>query len=228
MEQLATRIDILDDKEQQVFHRYLVDFKKAEFLLGRLLLKTQLAERLGISPQEIRFDKNKYGKLFLPDNYYKKYQEKVFFNLSHTNKMIVCAFTTLGEVGVDVEYTSKDHLKVMPNMYVEHEIAHVKAEQSQAEQFRAFYMLWTRKEAYIKARGMGFSLPPLTFTVPLKFGQAALKEWEYFTFQPIDDYLISTAIEKLFEVEISYHIQKLEYQKLLKLGREKTEAHEDF
>ncbi|MGZ4033089.1 MAG: 4'-phosphopantetheinyl transferase family protein, partial [Tumebacillaceae bacterium] len=150
MTQLASRLDILNEEEQGVYDRYRVDFKKVEFLIGRLLLKNQLAERLQIDPQTIRFDKNQYGKLLLEDRYYEAAPQKVHFNLSHTDKMIVCAFTTRGEVGIDVEYAEKNHLSVMPSVYVPHEIAHVEAQPTQVDQLREFYLLWTRKEAYIK------------------------------------------------------------------------------
>ncbi|MGZ4122507.1 MAG: 4'-phosphopantetheinyl transferase family protein [Tumebacillaceae bacterium] len=215
MTQLASRLDILNEEEQGVYDRYRVDFKKVEFLIGRLLLKNQLAERLQIDPQTIQFDKNQYGKLLLEDRYYDAAPQKVHFNLSHTDKMIVCAFTTRGEVGIDVEYAEKNHLSVMPSVYVPHEIAHVEAQPTQADQLREFYLLWTRKEAYIKAIGTGFSLSPLTFTVPLEFGRAELAPWEYYTFQPEPGYMISSALEKQPDEEIHYHIQELSFDDVL-------------
>lgn len=215
MVKLASRLDILNEEEQGVYHRYRVDFKKVEFLIGRLLLKNGLAERLQILPQDIYFDKNEYGKLQLVDRYYASVPEKVHFNLSHTDKMIVCAFTTRGEVGIDVEYAEKDHLTVMPTVYVPHEIAHVDAQPTLADKHREFYQLWTRKEAYIKAIGTGFSLSPLTFSVPLEPGRAELANWEYYTFQPLPGYMISTALEKRPEEEIVYTIQELTFDEVL-------------
>jgi 4'-phosphopantetheinyl transferase len=218
MARLASRLDILNEEEQQVYHRYRVDFKKVEFLIGRLLLKNGLADRLQMDSHDIYFDKNEFGKLQLVDRYYASVPQKVHFNLSHTEKMIVCAFTTRGEVGIDVEYAEKDHLTVMPTVYVPHEIAHVEAQQTLADKFRAFYLLWTRKEAYIKAIGTGFSLSPLTFSVPLESGRAEIAPWEYYTFEPLPGYMISSAMEKLPEEEIVYSIHELSFEEVLQAG----------
>lgn len=217
MKLLDARLDILDEEERAVYQRYRVDFKKVEFLIGRLLLKTQLGVRLSFAPQEIHFEKGQYGKLQLADRYYEK--GRVHFNLSHTDKMIVCGFTTRGEVGVDVEYTEKDHLGVMETVYVPHEIAFVNAKQTPEEKLLAFYLLWTRKEAYIKAIGTGFSLSPLTFSVPLEMGRTTQAEWEYYTFQPAQSYMISTAIVKEPDEEIAYNIVELDFHELLQAGR---------
>ncbi|URN93903.1 MAG: 4'-phosphopantetheinyl transferase superfamily protein [Candidatus Pristimantibacillus lignocellulolyticus] len=207
---LERDLSLLDEDELMVYHRYQVEFKKTEFLLGRIVLKTQLALRLGCDPHDIHFIKNKYGKLFLPDHYYKN-NNKIFFNLSHSNKVIVCAITTIGDIGVDVEHIVKDHMVVMPRVFDEIEMGYVNTQLIEEERFKAFFMLWTRKEAHIKAKGMGFSLSPLSFAVPLQFGRVLQGEWEYYTFQPLEGYMLSTAIENFSGDYIQYHVQNIEY-----------------
>lgn len=136
--------------------------------------------------------------------------KEVFFDLSHTNNVIVCAITQFGDIGVDVEHIVRDHLAIMPRVFDETEMAYVNAQLCEEEKFRAFYMLWTRKEAHVKARGMGFSLSPLSFSVPVQFGQVSQGNWEYYTFQPMEDYMVSTAIQNHSGCPIQYHIHRLE------------------
>ena len=59
------RLEFLTAEERVVYDRYRVDFKKIEFLMGRLMLKNVLAAALGMEPCDVAFEKNKYGKLFL-------------------------------------------------------------------------------------------------------------------------------------------------------------------
>ncbi|MHB1628215.1 MAG: 4'-phosphopantetheinyl transferase family protein [Bacilli bacterium] len=217
MATLELFLDILDEKEQQVYRLFRADPKKIEFLIGRLLLKTLVSDRLQIDPRRIHFGKNKYGKLLLDDRYYETVPDKVYFNLSHTDNMVVCAFTTHGEVGIDVERTDRDHLIVMPTLYMPHEIAYVDAQCTISEKFRAFYLLWTRKEAYMKALGAGFSLPSLKFTVPLEEGRAKLEQWEYYTFEPQGNYMISVVLEDQTNKEFTYDIQELRYKEILSM-----------
>jgi len=207
-------LDLLDEEELRVYHRYQVEFKKVEFLAGRVLLKTQLAHRLGFEPRNIHFGKNEYGKLFLRDHDYKKLNN-IYFNLSHADKVIVCAMTTIGDIGVDVEHVCKDHLAIMPRVFNETEMASVHAQQSAEEKYRSFYRLWTRKEAHMKAIGMGFSLSPLSFSVPIQHGQVVHGEWEYYTAQPIEHYMLSTAIQNPLKHDIQYRIEMTDYEQLL-------------
>lgn len=215
LDRLDNGLALLDDDELQVYHRYQVDFKKVEFAIGRILLKKQLAHRIGADPRTIRFRKNQYGKLYLLPEYDAGTSSgQVYFNLSHTDKLIVCAMTTLGDIGVDVEHLTRDHLSIMTRVFNEDEIDYVNAQQDDEEKFRAFYMLWTRKEAYMKAKGMGFSLPPLSFSVPLQFGRAIQGEWEYYTCRLLEKYMLSTALHNPTRCDIHYRIQEIDYEQL--------------
>jgi len=212
---LLPQVQVLDPEERAMFDRYRVDFKKVEFLTGRLLLKKFLAQHLNCAPAAVRFVKNDYGKLFLTPELERK-DAPLHFNLTHSGQMIVVAFTPYAEVGVDVEETTKDHLNLMPSVYQPHEIEWVDGKPT-AEQQRAFYLLWTRKEAYMKARGMGMSIPPLSFTVPLSFERSQLAEWEYMTFAPTEAYMISTCLAKQPDDELSYELHQLSLHDLLAL-----------
>jgi 4'-phosphopantetheinyl transferase len=187
---LTAGLAVLDAAERQTYERYRVDFKKVEFLTGRLLLKRLLAGHLNTEPCAVRFIKNAYGKLFLhPD----LRGAGLFFNLSHTDRLVACALSPFPFTGIDVELSTKPHFDVMPQVFVDDEIRFVQSQPTLRERLTAFYRLWTRKEAVMKATGKGFSLPPKSFTVPLTGGHARDGVYDYHTYELGPDYLCSLA-----------------------------------
>ncbi|KEO85183.1 4'-phosphopantetheinyl transferase family protein [Tumebacillus flagellatus] len=184
--ELTPALYLLDPEEREVYNRYRVDSKKIEFLLGRALLKTQIGSRLGRDPESVHFVKNDYGKLFLADAAAPAFH----FNLTHSGSVIACAFAPM-TVGVDVEYAGNDHLSVMPTVFTAEEQAYVHSREPD-ERLQAFYRIWTRKEAYVKAVGMGLSISPDSFGVPIE--EMGEGEWAYYTCRPADSYVLSLAV----------------------------------
>ncbi|SDX49967.1 4'-phosphopantetheinyl transferase [Marininema mesophilum] len=205
---LTPYLSILDEEEKCVFHRYKVDHKKVEFLLGRLLLKGVLAKKLRVSPHEIAFSKNEYGKLFLIQNS----EPAIHFNLSHTKGLLACVVTKGVEVGIDVEGTEEDHLEVMKTVFVDQEISYIQNQKDLQHQKEAFYLIWTRKEAVMKAIGKGFSLPPLSFSVPVDRNHD--NAFTYFTDTPTEGFLLSCAIKET-AIEPNWCIQEVLWGELL-------------
>jgi 4'-phosphopantetheinyl transferase len=84
------------------------------------------------------------------------------FNLSHSGDWALCAVTTAGEVGVDIERvrlrSQAYRLKVARRFFSAHEYHAINS---------AFFSGWTRKEAYIKCHGKGLAIPLDTFTVSI-------------------------------------------------------------
>lgn len=205
VEDVASRLDFLDAEERAVYDRYRVDFKKIEFLLGRALLKGLLGERLGLRPQEVAFRKNDYGKLFLARD-----EQPFHFNLTHSGRMIACVISPL-QVGVDVEQGDVDHLSVMNSVFTPQEQEHVN-QAPLATRLQAFFRIWTRKEAYVKAVGMGLSIPPDSFSVPIE--EVYQAEWAYYTCFPADPYVLSLCAQTDDFAEPM--LQRIEAYELLK------------
>lgn len=193
IEEMNKHISILDVEERLTYEKYRVDFKKIEFMTGRLLLKTLLAQRMGIQPKQVRFVKNEYGKLFLHPTHE---TSGLYFNLSHTDQMIVCVLSPWEKAGIDVERIGKDHFDVMSSVFVDEEAAFVQSQPTFQAKREAFYMLWTRKEAVMKAVGMGFSLSPKTFRVPFQRAQTGNDQYDFYTYSLPPDYLCSLAVAK--------------------------------
>jgi 4'-phosphopantetheinyl transferase len=137
------------------------------FVVGRGLLRALLADYTGAAPAELQFDYSAYGKPRLRNT------DGVSFNVSHSGNRAVFAVTQEVAVGVDIEVLDSkpsDEL-VARRFFSQAEVRDFLALPLEARP-RAFLTCWTRKEAYIKARGEGLSLPLQDFDVTLTPGVA--------------------------------------------------------
>ncbi|MDN5213749.1 4'-phosphopantetheinyl transferase superfamily protein [Fulvivirgaceae bacterium BMA12] len=117
-------------------------------LFGKLLLIEGL-KKYGISRgilNEIQY--TKYNRPFLTG--------EIDFNISHSGKAVVCVITQNGDIGVDIEEINPIKLEYFTRQFTERELAIIR---NAKDNDREFYRWWTRKEAIIKADGMGLSLP---------------------------------------------------------------------
>ncbi|MBM7584494.1 4'-phosphopantetheinyl transferase [Bacillus pakistanensis] len=212
-------LDILDKEERTIYRRYLVNQKKVEFYTGRLLLKKLLGQMLEIQPEMVAFEKNQYGKLYLHPKYVDEIRkEPLFFNLSHSKRIVTCVISSFNEVGIDVESMTKNPLDVMPIVFVSQEQMLVEAEKSSDKKVEAFYRVWTRKEAVMKAVGKGFSLPPLSFVVPVHGERIMDENYLYYTFHPINGEIISIAVRREGEKVIDFQCKEITFSHLFSSG----------
>jgi len=82
------------------------------------------------------------------------------FNLSHTDGLVACVVGKSCEIGVDVEniWRDLDPAAIAPTVFSPMEVARLITSPPEERRGR-FFSYWTLKEAYIKARGMGLSIP---------------------------------------------------------------------
>ena len=148
---------LLDAGEQARWQRFRVDGARDQYLIGRALLRTTLSRYAEVAETEWRFETNAYGCPFVASP---AACRDLRFNLSHTDGLVACAVTRQGEVGIDVENTKRtvDPLELAPMVFAAAEIADLAAIPPEGRHAR-FFSYWTLKESYIKARGMGLSLP---------------------------------------------------------------------
>ena len=129
------------------------------------------------------------------------------FNLSHSGDWALCAVTTTGEVGVDIERVRRrsqvHRLKIAQRFFSAHEYRAINSV-SPAAIDSAFFSGWTRKEAYIKARGDGITAGLDTFGVSLGAeaalvhsdeGQAELARWRLQALDPAPGYVAALCAE---------------------------------
>ncbi len=144
---------VLNLEEQARASRFINIQHGQSFRQVRGLLRLLLSHYTNLAPEMIEFDYAKYGKPML------KGDTRLQFNLSHSRDMVVYAFGLDRELGVDIEY-------MRPQRDLAGMIGHVSSEKEQIElkalheneTMEAFYRLWTRKEAFIKACGRGLGM----------------------------------------------------------------------
>ncbi|MER0238787.1 4'-phosphopantetheinyl transferase superfamily protein [Fulvimarina sp. MAC8] len=161
-DRLSTYVGLLDASERERHDRFRVKGAREEFLVGRALLRTTLSSlRPDIAPDAWRFALNGFGRPAIDWSATGAKPSKLFFNLSHTRGLVALAVGLSQDIGVDVEAITRgapDH-DIARRFFTEDEADWIDAGADEGERTERFFALWTLKEAYIKARGMGLSLP---------------------------------------------------------------------
>ena len=132
------------DQVKDKIQRYKKKEDKVRTLLAHLLSRMMLAKGLQVSPSELQYTVNKYGKYELEAN-------SLFFNLSHAHDYVVCAISKK-QVGIDIEKCLPREFQLFTAVWSKEE----KLLYDLCDNL-AFYRLWTAKESYVKYLGTGLS-----------------------------------------------------------------------
>ena len=137
---------LLDAEEQERAARFRFEVDRERYIIGHGMLRMLLSRYTGTDPKEIRTVRGKYGKPYLPDR-------SLHFNLSDTKDAVLIAFA-LEEIGADLETVTRsvDHEAVAGHYFTRREVEWINAIDDRK---RRFLELWTRKEAVLKASGVG-------------------------------------------------------------------------
>lgn len=130
-------------------------WKDKRLSLGAGMLLDQGLREYGLRESEVRIGQKKNGKPYLPD------YPLIHFNLAHSETMVLVAFAD-AEVGCDIEYTKKADMELAKHCFRPEEYAYLAGLAKEAQD-SAFFRLWTLKESFLKATGMGMELPMHTF-----------------------------------------------------------------
>lgn len=140
------------------FNRFQFDRHRKQLLLGRVLMRAALScyDR-SVAPASWQFIHNDYGKPAISPQ---QNSAAVYFNLSHSAEKVVLAVSRFEGIGVDIECARKPRriAAIAQRYFSQKEAAALLALPETLQQAR-FYDLWTLKEAYIKACGMGLAIP---------------------------------------------------------------------
>jgi 4'-phosphopantetheinyl transferase len=204
---LCDNREILSTDERIRASRFRFHTDSDRFIAARSSLRTILSRYLRTQPAELKFGLNPFGKPHLTGG-----QDKLGlrFNLSHSHDMALLAVARNRDVGVDVEFRRAD--------FATDEVAQRFFSRSERNQLgaiapeqktEAFFNCWTRKEAYIKARGEGVSFPLDQFDVsfapdapPALLGNrrdpAEVSRWSFEELAPADGYAAALTVEGNF------------------------------
>ncbi|NNE47354.1 MAG: 4'-phosphopantetheinyl transferase superfamily protein [Rhodothermales bacterium] len=154
---------VLQDDELERAARFRFDVHRNRYIASRGILRILLSGYLDLEAREIAIVLTSHGKPEL-----QRGQSDLRFNLSHAGDMGVFAFAAGRRVGVDVEETARDvSFRQLASRYFSPDEQAVLANSSDADIRNVFYACWTRKEAYIKALGLGVTHGLDNFTVAI-------------------------------------------------------------
>ena len=150
---------LLSDDELARWQAFKFGRHAREFLATHALARIALSHHYPLAPQAWRFALSSFGKPTAEQ------ECGLRFNLSNSPGLVVCLIAGGAEVGVDVEPISRAEkiAELAPEVFSPQELAQLETLRGSEKIDRAL-RLWTLKESYIKARGMGLSLPLKKFS----------------------------------------------------------------
>ena len=190
--EVAALAACLSAEESERASGLLTGTHQRRFVVARGMLRQLLGLYLDQDPGAVAFSRGAHGKPFLQKG-------GLHFNVSHTHELALYAIAHTREVGIDVEWPRPQvaHEQIAARFFSLEEqeaLAQVPTEQRRA----AFYNIWTRKEAYVKARGDGIAAGLGTFAVSLGAEAALLRSaeardelerWKLMALEPADGYV---------------------------------------
>ena len=192
---------LLNDAERAQEARFYFPDDRLRYLVTRALVRTVLSRYVPVAPAAWEFTTNAWGR---PQTAPHHQLPTLQFNISHTRGLIAMAVSTNGALGVDVENLAAraGSAGIAGHFFSPAEASALGALPTARQQQR-FYEYWTLKESYIKARGMGLSLPldGFSFAFPgdqgialafdADFDDSDPERWCFWQWQPGPDHLLA-------------------------------------
>lgn len=190
----------MSDDELARYQRFHFEQDRREFALAHALLRTTLSAFDAIAPHDWRFENDVNGKPAVAPGVT---SVPFSFNLSHSHGLVACAIAVHADVGVDVESVTRttDWRSIVPRYFSAAEVAQIERLPA-GEQAARFFELWTLKEAFAKALGVGlsqsldatcFDLGGESIACSLPDGVRA-DTWQFALYRPTADHRLAVAV----------------------------------
>ena len=168
---IAHLAKILSPDEQARVNRFHFEKDRTQFIISRGILRVLIGRYLGENPSHIQFAYNTFGKPLLMCSVD---SDSLMFNVSHAGGKALYAFSKKQPLGIDLERIRLNIAfeSIAKRFFSPVEITMFSSLQEPCKR-EAFFSWWTRKEAFIKAKGVGFSLGVDQFDVTLRPGEPA-------------------------------------------------------
>jgi len=198
--ELARYRTLLAADEQERAARFRFERDRQHYIAARGILRSMLAHYTGVASQSVRLVYNAHGKPALADNH------PCRFNLGHAHGWAVFGFARERDIGVDIERIRPDFAgEDIAQRFFTAKEAQTLRELPEPVRIKAFFDCWTRKEAFMKAKGLGVFLGLQTFAVTLAPGEepallwhdadpAAAVRWTMFELQVPEGYVGAVAV----------------------------------
>ncbi len=200
---LARLSRLLDHDERQRRDRFFFERDQRRFTVARGVLRLLLASYLAAAPESLCFCYSPQGKPALCGN---DAHTRLRFNLSHSHERALYAITWQRDVGIDIEYQRPiERPAQLAQRFFSGEEYTALLSLSAAQQQEAFFNAWTRKEAFLKARGTGLAHALASVHVSLAPGDRpallrldldgeTLDDWRLEAISPAADYAAALVV----------------------------------
>jgi 4'-phosphopantetheinyl transferase len=205
---------LLSAEEDERSKRYQFDRDRQRFIARRGILRLLLGRYTAEHPANIIFRTNPYGKLSLPSH-------PLAFNLSFSQDRIAMAFTLERDIGVDIEqvHPLPNLFQLAENWLSPEERADLSA-LDPSSHVKAFFHIWTQKEAFLKAHGEGLSMSLKDFSVSadpgrpgrllsLKGDTEGASHWKMACHNPQADWQVAVCVRAEAEPDIRWIMPEL-------------------
>lgn len=146
-------LNFISEKEKEKILKYTRYEDSLRSLYGKLILKKIL------SLDKVQLKYNKWGKPELTND------SGTYFNISHSGEWVAVGISSK-PIGVDIQKVDKIDLSIAERCFSKNENEYILLLPLN-ERKDAFFKLWTLKEAFIKAKGMGLYMPLDSFTIEI-------------------------------------------------------------
>jgi len=189
----------LENDEKARAARFHFARDRNHFTACRGILRELLGRYLGSSPESIEFLYGAHGK---PAHRPRDSSSPIRFNISHSHGLAVLAFVRGCEIGIDLESIRQEFAgeEIAERYFSARELVELRALPAELKP-EGFFLCWTRKEAYVKARGLGLQVPLDSFSVSLTPRQPELLQsedshrWSLHSFKPASDFVAAIVQE---------------------------------
>ncbi|MBD3225123.1 MAG: 4'-phosphopantetheinyl transferase superfamily protein [Caldithrix sp.] len=191
----------LNEQEKKRADRFRFEKDRQHFIAARGQMKFLLGEYLMCNPDDIHLHFTEYGKPYLE-------HRKLYFNISHSHKLALLAIRKNYEVGIDIEWK---HRNIEPLKIAGRFFSQVEQDElfslNPKQQTDGFFKCWSSKEAFIKAVGLGLSMPLRSFDVVLnpereanlldvRHSGYAADNWQLFNIDTHNEYASAIVVQK--------------------------------
>lgn len=198
---------LLSDAEQRQETRFHFADDRLRYLVTRAMVRTVLSRYAALAPADWVFATNAYGRPEISNVHDDTHG--LGFNISHTRGLIALAVARHRTLGIDVENVSarSASMGIAERFFSPREVAEL-ATVAPAQRQDRFFEYWTFKEAYVKARGMGLSIPLDRFSFHYPNERAAhiaidpalgdhAARWSFCQMRPTHEHLLAICAERL-------------------------------
>lgn len=190
--------NLLSEEERARADRFVALRARSDFIVAHGMLRELLGACLGTHPCLLAFESSPFGKPRLAT-------DDLRFNLSHAGDIGVVAISSTRELGIDIEpiLGVPGAMAIAERYFTLNEQAWLRQAQVMGSLSRAFVEAWTRKEAVLKATGLGLELPLNSFEVTfwpevkctLRSLETNVSRWTLHDLPPAAGYCGALAVE---------------------------------